>query len=164
MTPTMLRIHAVLSRESMRPNGELVKIRAMAAEARTSPGYFSKVLERFTAWGMFASMVIRGRNGGIYLFARTIGDTFERYAREARMNIEARKVMAMARLLRKAPLNVSTYTYEDTEEHTVETFIAAHARQGDTTGAWIRAADAFIESMVGPRRSRGRERGGLATV
>ena len=109
MTPTMMRIHAVLARESLRPNGDLVKIRRMAAEARTSPGYFSKVLERFTAWGMFASISIRGRTGGIYLWARKAGDTFERYAREARLNIEGRKVLAEARRLRReVALNVST--------------------------------------------------------
>lgn len=101
MTPTMLRIHAVLARESLRPNGELVKLRAMAEEARTSPGYFSKVLLRFEAWGMFASESIRGRTGGLYVWARKVGDTFERYAIDARIHMRVLKVGQAARNLRK---------------------------------------------------------------
>ena len=150
MTPTMLRIHAVLSREAMRPNGDLVKIRVMAQEARTSPGYFSKVLERFTAWGMFASIPVYGRNGGIYLFARTVGDTFQRFADAARANIEARKWYTIAKRLR-AGLNVSSYTYEDKRGRTEETFTEGlHARihsQG--------APGTFLAGDHGPGRGGG---------
>lgn len=100
-TPTMLRIHAVLSRESMRPNGDLVKLRDMAKEAQTSPGYLSKQLLRMTAWGMFASISVRGRNGGIYLWARQKGDSFARYAKDAQIHLGVQKVMRAARNLRK---------------------------------------------------------------
>jgi hypothetical protein len=122
MTPTMLRIHAVLSRESMRPNGDLVKVREMAKEARTSPGYFSKVLERFTAWGMFASISIRGRAGGIYLWARTKGDTFERFARDARAHIEVTRIMKAARNLRRFGVMFPSSNTR-VKRDTVETFI-----------------------------------------
>ena len=155
MTATMMRIHAVLARESMRPNGDLVRVRDMAREARTSPGYFSKVLERFTAWGMFASISIRGRTGGIYLWARTAGDTFERYAQDARAWITVRKELAAARFIRKH-LNVSTYTNESTGEDTEETFKGWK----DGVQGYIRAASDLVEGMAGNRRSRGRERGG----
>ena len=156
MTPTMLRIHAVLSRESMRPNGELVRIRAMAEEARTSPGYFTKVLERFTAWGMFASISVRGRSGGIYLFARTVGDTFERFAIDARRHLQVVKEGRAAKLIRKL-VNVSSYTYERREGTTEETFRG-------WMDEYLREASVVTARMAGYRGPGGRERRGVPAV
>lgn len=156
MTPTMLRIHAVLSRESLRPNGELVKLRAMADEARTSPGYFSKVLLRFEAWGMFASESIRGRKGGLYVWARKVGDTFERYAIDARIHMRVLKVGQAARNLRKYG-EMFPPRHTRVRRDTQETFI--EAVQGV-----IREGSAITAGMARIGGPGGGARSGIATV
>lgn len=152
-TPTMLRIHAVLSRESMRPNGDLVKLRTMAAEARTSPGYLSKQLLRMTAWGMFASISVRGRNGGIYLWARQKGDSFARYAKDAQIHLSTLKVMQAARNLRKyGEMFPSIHTR--VVGNTVETFRGLRLIS-------VREKSASGESVGSDPRSAGRGGGSI---
>jgi hypothetical protein len=156
MTPTMLRIHSVLARESMRPNGDLVKLRDMAKEARTSPGYFSKMLLRFEAWGMFASESIRGRKGGLYVWARKAGDTFERYAIDARIHLRVLKVGQAARNLRKYG-EMFPPRHTRVLRETQETF--SEAVQGV-----IREGSAIAASMARHPGPGGREGRGIALI
>lgn len=149
MTQSMMRIHAVLSMASMRQNGDLQKLSDLAAEARVSKGYFSKVLLRFTSWGMFASISIRGRAGGLYVWARQKGDSFARYAKDAQIHIHTLAVMKAARNLRRfgemfPPRNARVRT------STQETFIEG---ERDT----VREGSATSTSMAGDTGSRGGE-------
>lgn len=151
MTQSMMRIHAVLSMASMRQNGDLQKLSDLAAEARVSKGYFSKVLLRFTSWGMFASISIRGRAGGLYVWARTKGDSFARYAKDAQIHLQTLAVMKAARNLRRfGEMFPSLHTRVAGD--TVETFkgrrlISVRPKGSDSTS---------MDSDPGPRRGEGR--------
>jgi len=49
----------------------------------------SRWITKLTAWGIIGSSVLRGRNGGLFLFARKVGDSLDRYAAVARAKIAA---------------------------------------------------------------------------
>lgn len=106
LTDAQMRILAVLQRHGARGEG-LLKIRDVAAETRTSPGYVSRVVLKLNAWGFVATISIRGRSGGLFVALRQIGDTLAHYADEARARIYASKIGAAARALRRG-INVSS--------------------------------------------------------
>lgn len=49
----------------------------------------SRWITKLTAWGVIGSSVLRGRYGGLFLFARKITDNLDRYAAIARAKIAA---------------------------------------------------------------------------
>jgi uncharacterized Fe-S cluster-containing radical SAM superfamily protein len=68
LTGKMMRVHAVVTRVS-KGKDQMTTIRAIAAETRVSPGYVSKVIERFEKWSFIKSVRTKGRYGGIFLMA-----------------------------------------------------------------------------------------------
>lgn len=110
MTAKMMRIEAVLLRIGSVGSG-YTKTKDIAAECQCSPGYVSKMLTRFQAWGVIGVIATRGRYGKLFVFARAVGDTLDEFAEWARRKMAAAKVRAMARFVRKT--NVSS---EETSE------------------------------------------------
>jgi hypothetical protein len=106
MTPTMMRIEAVILRIGSVGSG-YTKTAQIAAEAKCSAGYVSKMLSRFEAWGEIGLIRTRGRFGKLFIFARSAGDKLDHYMEEAKRRIHAQKVRGMARAMRRAG-NVSS--------------------------------------------------------
>jgi hypothetical protein len=106
MTPTMMRVEAIILRIGSVGSG-YTNTAAIAQEARCSRGYVSKLLSRFEAWGEIGIIRTRGRNGKLFMFARSVGDKLDHYMEEAKRRLHAQKVRRMARAMRRA-LNVSS--------------------------------------------------------
>jgi hypothetical protein len=106
-TQKQMRIFGIVTRIGTLGSG-YTKTRDIAAEARCSPGYVSKVLLKFEAWGIIGIIRTRGRYGKLFMFAREIGDGLDSLVAGARRRLLAFKVTRAARKLRRAT-NVSSY-------------------------------------------------------
>ncbi len=109
LTPIQMRILSVLQRHALSPGVGLLQVREVALEAKASPGYVSKTILRLNAWGMIATISVRGRFGGMYVALRVMGDTLGHYATEARARLSLSSLRAAARRVRRG-INVSTIT------------------------------------------------------
>jgi hypothetical protein len=98
MAPKMLRVHAIVHRQAMKPEGGLITMGAIAAEAGCSVGYVSKVVVKLQAWSFFWFVSLRGRNGGLWVFARTLRDGLDHWAQAARQKLAAIRDKVLARL------------------------------------------------------------------
>jgi hypothetical protein len=67
MTPKMMRIHAVVSRQATSEK-QTTTLHAIASETGVSAGYVSKVIRRLQGWAMIGASTSRGRYGGIFLW------------------------------------------------------------------------------------------------
>ncbi len=103
-TDKMMRVEAVALRVGTVGSG-YTKTRDIAAEARVSPGYVSKMLHRFEAWGVIGVIRTRGRNGKLFIFTRFAGDRLDQYKNAAIAWLRQSKIGRLARSLRRG--NVS---------------------------------------------------------
>jgi hypothetical protein len=67
MTPKMMRVHAVVSRQATSEK-QTTTLHAIASETGVSAGYVSKVVRRLQGWAMIGASTSRGRYGGIFLW------------------------------------------------------------------------------------------------
>lgn len=109
LTPKMMRVEAVLLRVGTVGSG-YTKTKDIAAECQCSPGYVSKLIARFQAWGVVGVISTRGRNGKLFVFAREVGDKLDHFAEWARRKLSAAKVRKMAKIVRG--INVSSHLDE----------------------------------------------------
>lgn len=74
-------IYATLHR--MATSGERVTMREVAGQVMCCPSTVSRAVLKFQAWGIFAIDVKRGRNGGMTVRLRKVGDALRHYAEAA---------------------------------------------------------------------------------
>lgn len=74
-------IYATLHR--MATSGERVTMREVAGQVMCCPSTVSRAVLKFQAWGIFAIDVKRGRNGGMTVKLRKVGDALRHYAEAA---------------------------------------------------------------------------------
>ncbi len=82
LSPKASRIYAILHRESSSGTGRTT-MREIASEAMVSTSTVSRTVTKLQAFGFFAIDVIRGRNGGIVIRRRNVGDHLRHYAEAA---------------------------------------------------------------------------------
>ena len=105
-TDTMMRVEAIALRVGTVGSG-YTKTADIATEARCSRGYVSKMLTRFESWGVIGVIRTRGRNGKLFIFARSVGDRLDRYMAEAKRRLHEANVTRWARRIVRG-LNVSS--------------------------------------------------------
>lgn len=148
-TDAMMRVEAVALRVGTNGSG-YTTTRELAAEARVSPGYVSKLLTRLEAWGVVGTIRTRGRNGKLFIFARTVGDLLDHFATYALRLWKDRKLRSEARWMRRhgnvsSPRTVRrrrTDMTTSTQVRRVETF---------TTEEQIETWDEFTRAVVHER-------------
>lgn len=87
-------------------------LREMATEIGVCAQTVSNALRRFMAWGILGYGSVRGKYGGLILFARHKGDGLERYVRLAWESIRAAWDRKTGRI--RAQSNVQTYPQTET--------------------------------------------------
>jgi len=141
--PATSRVYAILHRLSS--SGERSTMTAIAAEAMCCTSTVSRAVVKLQAYGMFAIDVIRGRNGGLSVRRRRVGDALASYARAAWARIRS--------WINVASLTPGTKTYVD--EYGVPTDATFIARDG----ARVLAGEISIDEAIANTRAR---RGGSA--
>lgn len=151
-TDAMMRVEAIALRVGTNGSG-YTTTRELAAEARVSPGYVSKLLTRLEMWGVIGTIRTRGRNGKLFLFARTIGDHLDHFVTYAKGIWKAARLRSEARWLRRhgnvsSPRTVRGRGMEvstSTSVRRVETFTA------EVTPELVDSWDDFTRAVVHER-------------
>jgi hypothetical protein len=112
VTQKQSRVYAILRREAGR--SERLTMTAVAQEAHISTSSVSRAILKFQGWGIFAVDVTRGRNGGIRVRLREIGDQLQHYA------------MAAWARIKRAALNVA-FTFTGREREVPVTYLPMDA-------------------------------------
>lgn len=81
LTHKQVAMHGLITR--MAVTGERGTITALAKEAHVVPSTLSRFLLKLQVWNVFAIDVKRGRNGGLTVRLRTLGDGLRKYAERA---------------------------------------------------------------------------------
>lgn len=79
--PKMSRVYAILHRHA--GSGQRVTMKAVAGEAMCCTSTVSRAVTKLQAFGFLAVDVRRGRNGGMLIRLRSVGDTLKAYAQAA---------------------------------------------------------------------------------
>ena len=104
MTSKMMRVYSIVLREAG-SSSQSTTITKIAAEARVSTGYASKVISRLEGWSFIRAVRTRGRWGGIYLIkVRKLVDSVKRIV--SRFNVSS------VSSVRKGVQVASTYMVE----------------------------------------------------
>ncbi len=61
----------------------------------------ARTIQKLVSWGVVGGLTVRGKMGGIVLFARSAGDGLDRFAREAKERMKQARVRAISRLISK---------------------------------------------------------------
>lgn len=162
MTQKQARIYGLLMRQAV--SGERITMTKIAAETLVCPSTVSRAVLKFQAWGIFAIDVVRGRNGGVKVRLRTIGDELASYAEAAWQRL--RSMANRARIKVASLINLRREGYEEPDYETAQelttqllvsmdaTFMEAWAN-AESRGASVLAEAALSEreiALLGPVR------------
>jgi DNA-binding MarR family transcriptional regulator len=115
ITPKQKRV-LVLALE-MIEGGRGLTMREMAAELRMAPSTVSRALVKFSAWGLIAYIVGRGRWAGLVIFRRFKDDGRDRFRKAAKERVHRWWEAAQARLSRLKVNVASKATWTEIEAH-----------------------------------------------
>jgi hypothetical protein len=146
VTQKQSRIYAILRRQAGRP--ERLTMTAIALEAQVCTSSVSRAILKFQGWGIFAVDVTRGRNGGITVRLREVGDKLQAYAIAAWSRIRRAADRAWEMLRSRSGTAESGYEVPTTNPLTKDATFTRIERDG----ARILAGEISIEEAIGPTR------------
>lgn len=98
-------------------DGPLLTMRGMADRLGYAPSTVSRAMTKFSAWGILAYIVGRGRWAGLVIIRRAKDDGLDRFRKAAKARVWAWK-MAAERRLSLVKINVATmYPWKTIEGH-----------------------------------------------
>jgi DNA-binding transcriptional regulator YhcF (GntR family) len=93
-------------------DGDMLTMRAMAAQLKVAPSTVSRALTKLAAWGIIAYVVGRGRWAGLVIIRRAKNDGLERFRKAAQTRVRNWYEAAQRRFSRSV-FNVASIVHED---------------------------------------------------
>jgi len=146
VTQKQSRIYAILRREA--GSSSRLTMGMIALEANVATSSVSRAILKFQGWGIFAIDVTRGRNGGISVTLREVGDKLQAYAVAAWSRIRRAADRAWEMLRSRSGTGEGGYEVPTTNPLTKDATFTRIERDG----ARILAGEISVEEAIGSAR------------